>query len=745
MMNNKDYIISRDNYKKEDNSFWETVFSLTNGYLGVRNTVEFDEYSRPAAFCIDVYGFGLSVPKQILNLPNWLDNRITVGSEQIHLDHVKIHSFKQEMDMYSGCINTEYEIEHNDNRVTRIKREEFLAAGKNNVYLEKISITPLNYSDKICIDCMLTDVGNAYHGGYQGEFVRSYHWNCIEEKHDMNRLYAKYTAIDSDLNIRIASNIELENMPQSAFGEVHGFKTFGNRYEYCAKENESAAVVRITNILIGNKEKDEDNTSSEEFEALLTANRKAWKEKWEKYHLEIEGNDKAKQGLVYSLFQMLQYSDSWENVLNVPARGLTSYYHSGHFFFNTDLYLVPYYCWFKPEMAKKLIMYRVNSLQQARENAKELGYKGIFWSEESGPNGEPAGPTVLNDYKNGVRFEEYTGRQVKHLACDAVYSIHYYLEHVNDESFMNQEVCSLIAEAARFYCDYLQLCDSGHYEMHGIMGIDEYHMLIDNSFYTMQMIEWLLKYAIEVYEKNGELMHKSGVDNNEVETWKKVLANLKPPTVQDDVFEQFDGFFGLQPIKIEQWADNGLPYIDEELRKEIFHLESFDTQLVKQCDVIMLLSMFADKYSKKQLDSNYRYYEPRTLHESSLSATHAGMIAYLIDNEKDGDKYLKISSRFNLDFEPRDNYNNGVHVAANAGAWMILMQGMLGMYVKDDTLFFDPHGSEMIKRIRFRFFFRGNELEVTLDSKEPEVKVISFKEDAVNVKIRDEIIRFEKK
>lgn len=748
MMKNKEYIISRVNYKKEDNSFWETVFSLTNGYLGVRNTVEFDEYSRPGVFSIDIYGFGLSVPKQILNLPNWLDNRITIGNEQIHLDHVRLRSFRQEMDMYSGCISTNYEIEQNNNRITQINREEFLVVGKKNTYSERICITPVNYSDKVCIDCMLTDVGNAYHGGYQGEFVRSYHWSCVEEKHDINRLYADYSSIDSDLHVQIVSNIGLENMSQPVFGEMHGIRTFGNRYEYYAQQNTSASVVRITDISVGNDENYKDTskkTSSKEFGVLLAYNRRAWEEKWEKFHLEIEGNDNAKQGLIYSSFQMMQYSDAWENVLNIPARGLSSYYHSGHFFFNTDLYLVPYYCWFKPEMAKKLIMYRVRSLEQARENAKKLGYKGVFWSEESGPDGEPAGPTALTDYKNGVRFEEYTGRQVKHLACDVVYSIHYYLEHVNDESFMDSEVCSLIAAAARFYCSYLQVGDSGYYEMQGIMGIDEYHMLINNSFYTMQMIEWLLKYAIREYEKNSKLMHEIGVNDSEVEHWKKILANLKPATVQNGVFEQFDGFFKLKPIKIDQWEDNGLPYINEELREEIFHLESFDTQLIKQCDVIMLLSMFLDKYTKEQLDSNYRYYESRTLHESSLSATHAGMIAYLIDNEKDGDKYLKISSRFNLDFEPRDNYNNGIHVAANGGAWLILLQGMLGMHVKDGTLCFDPHSSELIKKIRFRFFFRGNELEVNMDSKELDVKVISFNEKVVNVKIRDEIFRFEKK
>lgn len=743
-MNKSDFVIQQNEYRKEEHSFWETVFCITNGYIGVRNTLEFGSmFSKPGIFINDAYGFGVSVPNQILNIPNWLDNKIVIGNERINFDYVKVEDFRRELCMQSGCINTFIRFQHGNGRITELKREEFLFAPENNVYVEKINIMPVNYDDQFGLECLLNDsIGNAYHGGYLGETVKSYHWSMEKEEHSIDRLKACYKAYDSEYKLFIHSFFSFQDMDNIEWSEIHENRIIGNRYSGQLKQGSALTMVRVTCLTGGKRKALEDELlllekklNFTDYDALYQLNCDVWKQRWSKVQFELEGNAAIKEGLTFSLFQMLQYSTSEHDVVNVPARGLSSYYHGGHFFFNTDLYLVPFYCSCNPRYSKRLIEYRIHTADRARQNAKELGYSGVFWSEESGIDGAPAGPLELIDFKAGVHFEEFTGRQVVHLACDVAYSIYYYIAYTGDKSFLTNEVLMVMVDGVRFYTDFLVHTKDNYYETCGIMGIDEYHNTINNSFYTMSMVKFLYGFCIQLVGEDEVLQNQLKIDKEEVEKWRDIQKHLKPANEVDSVFEQFDGYFSLAPVTINKLGENGLPYIDEDLRKELFYMESFDNQLIKQCDVVMFLSMFAKYYSKEQLRANYRYYDSKTMHESSLSPIHAGIIAYLVDEIEDGERYLKIASRYNLDFMPRKNYNNGIHVASYAGAWLIIFHGLFGMHIEDGVLCFEIHRGKQIEKLRCSYLYCGNELELNLTEEFFEVKLKKSVADNLNIRV----------
>jgi kojibiose phosphorylase len=742
------WLFEQSHYLPEENAFYETIFALANGYIGVRSTLEFDSLGgRPGAFGCDVYDYGLSVPNQIVNLPNWLDLKIIINDAEINLDYVDIIEFYRALNAKNGILKTKLKFADSKHRITELRRYDILHAIRRNLYLTYGLITPINYSGRIAIEsCTNYQRGNSYHGGYAGSHVKSFHWELIDSEVKNNHSYLTFQTSRTRKIMAIYSSLIADCGPE--FNNLYEYNRVGIKCSFPAVVNNSYEFIKINTVVSGDHPVDVQSKItalhlehvSTGYESLKNEHILEWARKWDSISLSIDGDSKVQKGLIFATYQLLQAGNFNDFGMNIPARGLTSEYHNGHFFFNTELYMIPFYSWFKPELAKSLLYYRINSKAIAAQNAADMGCGGVYWTEESDLAGKPAGPTVVNNFVSGEKFEEWTGRLVKHIPANVAYAIKTYTDITGDIDFEGRDGLEMIVEIARFYISLVTWNDViQKYEIKHVIGPDEYHIGVDNDFYTNEMARWAIGYALETVAKYRELT-LNRVSESELIHWQKVYHCIKKP-VQDEtgILEQFDGYFQLPDIKIDAFRKNGLPLITPNIEKDVFQFANLATKMVKQCDVLMFLSMFLKAVDGGQQKANFDFYDCRTMHESSLSATHSGILAARIGETELAYKYLLISARFNLDYDPPRNYNNGLHLAAFAGSWLILLNGFLGIDAEDQILAIRPRLPREIASIGFQLNYRGNIIHLKLSHNQLRLRLVESPENRLNIRVNDQI------
>lgn len=717
-----DWIIEQSSYNKKENSFYETLFMLSNGYVGLRSTIEFgSESSIPGVFFANVYDYGISVNNQIVNAPNWLDFRLYICGGQINFDFIKILDFSRNLNMREASVETSIRFKDSAGRITRFFRRDIVHGTEDDLALNYIEVTPENYSGVLRIEsCLNYSQGNNYHGGFLGNAVKSKHLDILKSDIKDNEIQldvqTKKTKIKMCYRTKFIASQDavcypiyekdrcgVSNEINMDTGNSYSFTNYVCFKSSCQCDNpEFLAEKKCSEVVkLG-------------IDYLINLHTAEWNKRWNLVGFDLDGDRVALMGMRYGLFQLLQAPYLKIKGTNIPARGLSSEYHNGHFFFNTELYKVPFYSWIMPNVAESLLWYRVRTLNNAKQSAISLGCEGIRWSEESDIDGMPAGPDQVNNFIEGMVSNERTGQYVQHISADVAWSIFTYVNITGDYEFLEQHGTELIIEAARFYSSLVQRSSTSKiYSIDNVIGPDEYHVKVNNNFYTNAMAKWTLEYAIKLCNVYCQCKSHYNVDDNEISKWKDIIQYMKEPNINSDgVIEQFDSYFALQDRKVEKYDSNSRPVIDTDIQEKAFCFENMQSQIIKQCDVIMSMSMFRNKFSIAERKSNMSYYDVRTVHESSLSATHAGIVAADSLNIEEAYKYFLMSCRFNLDFQPRENYNNGIHLASYAGAWLILLYGFVGIQEDTEILSLKPQLPPQWDSLEFNLCWRGHKLNI---------------------------------
>lgn len=353
-----------------------------------------------------------------------------------------------------------------------------------------------------------------------------------------------------------------------------------------------------------------------------------------------------------------------------------------------------------------------------------MGYKGARFSEESNINGEGAGPTKIYNFIEGRTSEEWTGRKSHFIGALVVYSLKKYMEIHEDHEFMVDKGIEILLETSKFAMSLLDFDKNlGSYVINDVIGPDEYHIRVNNNFFTNYLLKFNIGYCVEKVNEyckqfpNEINMHlkKSEVSFSDLEEWIEIANHIYLPEKVEGIYEQFEGYFSLEenlPINRDK---NFRPIIPDELKEKIKTIENFNNQTIKQSDVIMLMSLFRDNFTKDEKKENLEYYDPKTLHESSLSMSHAALIALDTDNLELAYKYMLASFNFNLAFEPKVNYKNGIHLAGYAGGWLTFIEGFMGIKILDDKIYINPQLMEHWLSVKFKLFWKGTLIEVFVD------------------------------
>ncbi len=448
--------------------------------------------------------------------------------------------------------------------------------------------------------------------------------------------------------------------------------------------------------------------------ALVDDHVRAWERRWAASDIVVVGDPAVQRALRFATYHLLAAANPQDERVSVAARGLTGDEYYGHVFWDTEIFLLPFYIYTWPEAARALLMYRCNMLDGARAKATRLGYRGAFYAWESADTGDEATPRGALG-PDGREVVYPTATQGIHVSADVAYAIWNYWQATGDDDFLRDAGAEIILETARFYASRVSREADGSYHLRGVIGPDEYHEDVDDNAYTNGMAEWNLVRGLQVVEwlrqrwpdRWVQMQQQIQLTDEELQTWHDIKAHIVIGYDRARLrIEQFAGYSKLEYIDLATFKTPN-PTIDLVLGQE----RTRRSQIIKQSDVLMLLALQWDRFTPDLREENFRYYAPRCSQGSSLSpATHALVAARLGDVET-AERYFRQAAGIDEENTRRDG-GAGVHVATQGGLWQAAVLGFAGLHPHANGLQFDPHLPTSWKELRFAIQWRGAQITV---------------------------------
>ena len=449
--------------------------------------------------------------------------------------------------------------------------------------------------------------------------------------------------------------------------------------------------------------------------AMLAAHEEAWNKRWLAGDIIIEGDDDAQQAARFAVYHLTSAANPEDDRVSIGARALTGDAYLGHVFWDTEIYLLPFYTTVWPEAARALLMYRFHTLPGARAKAKHFGFKGALFAWESTDTGTETTPerVVAPD---GSVVDILTGRMEHHISADVAYAVWQYWNATRDDDFFLRAGAEILLDTARFWASRAVAEADGRRHIRHVIGPDEYHDDVDDNAFTNVMARWNIRRALEAMdllrarwpEHAATLQDKLGLTEDEVADWRdavaRIVVGLDPAT---GLYEQFTGFHALEFIDLASYTNRTVP-IDVVIGREATRR----SQVVKQADVIALIALLPEEFPGAMAETNFRHYEARCAHGSSLSAGMHARVAARLGHPEIALSYRRETAATNLDRDP--NSAGGVRIAGLGSLWQAVVLGFAGLDLMGDTLSIDPKIPPQWKSLSFRVRWRGRSVAIRI-------------------------------
>ncbi len=720
------YALAEKKYLPINERSIETIYSMGNGYIGTRNSLEeFYPKSSPGTYLAGLYEKDLFNEFNILvKIPDWTRIQIFVEDEQLDLTKNETLFHGRYINLGNGCAVREWKYSDSYKRITSIKIIKYVSLSNKHELGKYILVKPENYTGNIRIlsgiDC------NTANFNY-----------LINQNLSMNNhasVWMKSKLKSQEFIMQQKSNFSSiasgsENILKIDY-EYQTINNFGGSFEEWSWLAEAGKIysVKSISVLYSNKEANDFKEAcnkhfvklgSDFFSNSIENHTKKWLERWKESEIKIYGCDCDQKLVDFALYHLITAGEFSGNKHSIPARKLSGEAYKGHVFWDTEMYLLPFFTYTKPEIARELLLYRYNTLNGAKKHALEDGYKGASFAWESTDTGEEMTPFHVT-LPDGNIIYILSGKYENHISSDIAYAVWKYWQATGDNEFLANYGAEILFETARFCESLIKLGDDGLYHILNVIGPDEYHELIDDNAYTNYLVKKNFEFALKAYdylEKNFNdqlllLKEKIKLTNTEVKNWKnykeKIYSGFDEKT---KLYEQFKGFFDLEYIDLKQYEPRSAP-MDIILGQE----KTKKTQVIKQADVLMFLYLFGEEFSEDIVSVNYEYYEPRTGHGSSLSPGIYSLVAARIGKNLRAYKYFHKNAKIDLSDE-FENSAGGIHIASLGEVWMSVILGFAGMYSVDKGLIFNPHIPEMWDCFEFSIKWRGCKLNIAISRK----------------------------
>lgn len=751
---NQDYIqpnhwsIIEEGFDAERVKSSESLFSIGNGAMGQR--ANFEEHYSGDTFQ-GSYIAGIYYPDKtkvgwwkngypeyfakVLNAPNWIGIDIEINGTTFDLATCKeVKNFRRELNMKEGIYYRSFEAVLPNGIEIGVKVCRFLSLDIDELGVIHFEITPLNGDAKMNYKPYIDAGVHNEDANWEEKF-----WEPLEVTHSQNQAFVTARTFKTHFVATTFMQNSLflngENLSMNPMTVEKTSDKIQFHYEVNAAKGQTSSIQKLGGYSVSmnheNTQIAAENTIKKGLEAgfnqLLESQKIAWAKIWEMSDISIDGDVKAQQGIRFNIFQLNQTYLGKDSRLNIGPKGFTGEKYGGSTYWDTEAYCIPFYMATKDQqVARNLLTYRYNQLDKAIENAEKLGFK----------NGAALYPMVTMNGEECHNEWEITFEEI-HRNGAIAFAIFNYYRFTNDYSYIPEKGLEVLIGIARFWHQRATYSTNrNQYVILGVTGPNEYENNVNNNFYTNYLAKWCIDYTIEQIQKvesefNADyvrIMNKIKLSSSEIQHWKAVADNMYfPYSEEHNVYLQQDGFLDKELIKVHDL---------DKTQRPINQKWSWDRILrspyIKQADTLQGFYFFEDHFTKEQLEKHFDFYEPFTVHESSLSpCVHSIQAAVLGRMEQAYTFYLR-TSRLDLD-DYNKEVEEGLHITSMAGTWMSIVEGFGGMRVKNNHLHFEPKIPQQWQGYSFKINFRNQILKVSVHQNETNFSLEGNKEITVFV------------
>ena len=707
----------------------ESLFSIGNGRMGQRANFE-EEYSgemHQGSYVAGVYypdktrvgwwknGYPEYFAK-VLNAPNWIGIRVQINGQSLDLAKCKVENFRRVLDMKQGVLHRTFVATLPDGKRVAVDASRFCSMHNGEIGAIRYAITPLNFSAAATLVLDVdADVVNK-DSNYDEKF-----WNEVSQQADSSLAMVTAETRKTLFHVTTGMTWQLEQGGKKVDVSpkvISRNKYAGHELAVSLRENEPLVIVKYAAVLSSENHpkatleqaarQQLEGARAQGFDNLLRAHAAVWAHKWVECDITIDGDVAAQQGIRFNIFQLMQTYTGDDERLNIGPKGFTGEKYGGSTYWDTEAYCLPFYLGTSdPKVARNLLVYRYKHLQRAIENAGKLGFT----------NGAALYPMVTMNGEECHNEWEITFEEI-HRNGAIAYAIFDYIRYTGDEAYLAEYGLEVLIGISRFWAQRVNWsADRKKFVMLGVTGPNEYENNVNNNWYTNTIAVWTLGYtlyAIDYVKRNhggnfNLIKTKVHLQDDELKQWDRIASNMYfPEDKQRGVFLQQDGFLDKELLTVDD-----LKREDRPLNQKWSWDRILRSCFIKQADVLQGLYFFEENFDRDTIKRNFDFYEPMTVHESSLSpCVHVILASVLGYKEKAYEMYLR-TARLDL-----DDYNNdtedGCHITSMAGTWMSLVKGFGGMRVRNGQLHFHPYLPDQWKSYSFRLEFRGRVVKVNV-------------------------------
>jgi maltose phosphorylase len=698
----------------------ESIFSIGNGSFGQRANFE-EQYTGPSlqgSYIGGVYypdktrvgwwknGYPEYFAK-VVNSTNWIGIDISIDGEQLDLNVQQVKYFHRELDMQNGLLKRTVRVVFGNGKELEIESIRFCSMAREEIAAISYAVTPLNFSGNVKFTPYI-DGNVSNHDANYDEFF----WLEDSRKVDLQKGILCTRTKKTDFCVATAMRFSFwreqelltihPNIAQRDFYVENNFEHYleqGVRFTLKKYVAVTSTINHSEFELAAKAIKRVREAYTSGFDTLRAEHEAAWADIWASADITIEGDVASQQGIRFNIFHLYQTYTGKNARLNIGPKGFTGEKYGGATYWDTEAYCLPFYLkTADPKVARQLLVYRYNHLDRAIENAEKLGFKdGAALYPMVTMNGEEC----HNEWE--ITFEEI------HRNGAIAFGIYNYIRHTGDVAYLDTYGLPVLAGIARFWAQRFNWSDAKQaYVMLGVTGPNEYENNVNNNWYTNFIARWCIAYCLEVNAKVQNPLPQK-LSTKEIEKFEHIVANVYLPQLDGThTFLQQDGFMDK-----EQLSTADLPVAERPINQHWSWDRILRSIFIKQADVLQGLYLFEDQFTEEVIRENFDFYEPKTVHESSLSpCVHVILAAKIKRLDKALELYLR-TSRLDL-----DDYNHeadeGLHITSMAGTWMSVVEGLAGVRVYENSLAIDPQIPKPWKSYAFQIRYQNQPLDIAI-------------------------------
>ncbi|SKA12771.1 hypothetical glycosyl hydrolase [Pilibacter termitis] len=724
----------------------EAIMALGNGYMGSRSSEE-ESYTteKRDTFVAGTFNqFDENEVTELPNVPDFWKMEMLINGEHLSLEKGEVESYSKTLNLKNGELTRKFIWSYKDIKL-ELLFSRFVSMARKHYFSSKVEIKNLskekvNVQIRSGIDGQMTNSGSQHFTEGEKGLVDGKYMQMMPQT-SQSKIDFVLTATHQLKAEHLSERIEMgrRQILMNYFFEIAPntqaiLEKRGSIYTSIDKEVKDSSVKGLRELAVSEMKAVEEKS----FSSLLKESEEKWQEIWQKHPIEIHSEDRKDQlAIRFAKYHLHVMTPAHDERMNIGAKGLSGEGYKGHTFWDTEIFMLPYFTFTHPEIAKSLLTYRYLGLDGAHKKAQENGYIGAQYPWEAAwpTDGEVTPVWGAADIITGQATKIWSGFIEQHITSDVAFGVKQYLDVTGDRAFKEEKGYEILLDTAKFWASRLEYNkEKDYYEIKDVIGPDEYKEHIHNNAYTNYTAHWNVNFAIQLAKKLAK---------SHVELYKKLDEKLDLSTIIPELEKKLPKIFLPTPTK-----EGIIPQDDTYLEKKILDLTKYkaadgvdslfhdynleqvnEMQITKQADVLLLLLLFEGLFEKELKLKNFEYYEPKTTHDSSLSlSTHAILSA---DLGKIEESYEFFKKAINIDMgEYMKSSDDGIHAASLGGIWQMVVFGYGGVRMVNGRLRIEPHLPSTWDKLTFGFDYLGESIHVEISKEE---MVVTKKENGNNI------------